>query len=554
LNNDPATNQKVIESAETLRDKGQAKAVIELLSPVLANETGDISQKIRARIILSKALLDVGRVSEAIDIAKVARDLAENENDEKSSAEANLVLAFLYLQSYQSEEGIKLTESVLPKAMEHGWLDIEAHALALKAHFAELRRDYHPALAFFQQALEQAKGALNIKRQVTILSDIGRVQAILGNYVAAFDSLRESSQKAEDASLSRNMLINRYRKALIRMSIGELDRGKQELEAVEQESTALSLVDPQFSSLHQLGVYHLRKREYDLALKYLLRAKEVALSAGLNRHNIYSTLDLAGLYRETNRRREAIQELIEVWQAMQPLHSGHFEAIPQFLRELAALLPYPGNEELGGQADKGEQVASSTGIYEDSSKKRISQDEYLADLRIVVEKAFALAKVPDSLKGMKLTARGKKRARRFKYQVALSFAGEDRTDAEKLAQQMKAKGIRVFYDELEQANLWGKNLYEHLDHVYRVQAKYCLMLLSKYYAKKQWTNHERRSAQARAFEENEEYILPVRLDDTEIPGVLPTVGYLDLRAVSHDQVVERVVQKLAQRPRRGERT
>ena len=62
---------------------------------------------------------------------------------------------------------------------------------------------------------------------------------------------------------------------------------------------------------------------------------------------------------------------------------------------------------------------------------------------------------------------------------------------------------------------------------------------------KLWTNHERQIAQARAFQENREYILPVRLDDTEIPGIPPTVGYLDLRAMTIEEVYEVLVEKLA---------
>ena len=60
-----------------------------------------------------------------------------------------------------------------------------------------------------------------------------------------------------------------------------------------------------------------------------------------------------------------------------------------------------------------------------------------------------------------------------------------------------------------------------------------------------WTRHELRSAQARAFEENTEYILPVRLDDTEIEGILPTVGYLDLRELSIEEVYQELTQKLS---------
>ena len=76
------------------------------------------------------------------------------------------------------------------------------------------------------------------------------------------------------------------------------------------------------------------------------------------------------------------------------------------------------------------------------------------------------------------------------------------------------------------------------------------MFLSEHYARKLWSNHERRSAQVRAFKENTEYILPVRLDDTEIPGVLSTVGYLDLREMDIEEVYQALVEKLSERTSR----
>lgn len=535
---------RMIESAETLRDKGLAIEAIRLLTPIADSEKADLKERVEAKIALSKSLLDVGRLAEAINVAEMARNLANGGVDERLSATADLTLAFMYLQCYRSNEAAILTESILPKSRSQNWPEVEANALALKAHFAELRGDYHPALAYLQQGLERAKRASNIKRQVTVLSDIGRIQGILGNYGAAFDALRESTERAVPASLLKNVLINRYREALLSIAIGETDLAKRELEVIEEEAGKHSLVDPRFSALHQLGLYHLRLRDYEKALDYLKKAKRVAADAGLKRHSIYSTLDLSKLYREVGESQAAIKELSEVWQAMQPLHARQFEAIPQFLKELAALLPTLAGDQLREQSDKAEQVARSSGIYDDFASKRSLQDAFLADLPAVVDKAFAVAKTPRSYKAMTTPSKGKKRPTRFKYQVALSFAGEDRGDAEKIARLMEAKGIKVFYDKLEEANLWGKDLYEHLDRVYRIEARYCLMFLSEHYARKQWTNHERQSAQARAFEENEEYILPVRLDDTAIPGVRPTVGYLDLRIVSHDVVVQRVEEKL----------
>jgi hypothetical protein len=115
------------------------------------------------------------------------------------------------------------------------------------------------------------------------------------------------------------------------------------------------------------------------------------------------------------------------------------------------------------------------------------------------------------------------------YDIALSFAGEDRDYVEQVARGLKYRGIRVFYDTYEEATLWGKNLYDHLSDVYRNQAIFTVVFISKEYGAKLWTNHERKSAQARAFSENREYVLPARFDDTEVPGILPTVAYIDLR-------------------------
>ena len=140
--------------------------------------------------------------------------------------------------------------------------------------------------------------------------------------------------------------------------------------------------------------------------------------------------------------------------------------------------------------------------------------------------------------------------REYEYDVALSFAGEDRQYAEKLAELLENNDYRVFYDKYERSQLWGENLYDYLAETYKDKARYCVMFVSKHYAHKVWTNHERRSAQARALEENVAYILPIRLDDTEIPGILPTVAYLDLRSISIDEIYQALAEKLSESPSR----
>ena len=113
-------------------------------------------------------------------------------------------------------------------------------------------------------------------------------------------------------------------------------------------------------------------------------------------------------------------------------------------------------------------------------------------------------------------------SQRYLYDVALSFAGEDRVHAEALAEALRRYGVSVFYDKYEKNTLWGKDLYIHLSDLYQNKARYCVTFFSGHYVAKMWTKHELRAAQARAFTEQQEYILPIRLDETEIPGILPT--------------------------------
>jgi len=130
------------------------------------------------------------------------------------------------------------------------------------------------------------------------------------------------------------------------------------------------------------------------------------------------------------------------------------------------------------------------------------------------------------------------------FEIALSFAGEDRVYVEQVASMLKARGITVFYDVYEQANLWGEDLYEHLIDVYKERAKYSVIFISEHYGQKLWAQLERRAAQARALSESQGYILPARFDNTEIPGLLPTTGYIDIRQMEPKDLVDLIIKKL----------
>lgn len=135
-------------------------------------------------------------------------------------------------------------------------------------------------------------------------------------------------------------------------------------------------------------------------------------------------------------------------------------------------------------------------------------------------------------------------SRDVQFEIALSFAGEDRAYVDQVANLLRSSGVRVFYDLFEESSLWGKNLYDYLSEVYQNKALHTIMFISKHYAGKLWPTHERQAMQARAFQEHQEYILPARFDDTQIPGVLPTIGYISLSNRPPQEFVKLIHKKL----------
>lgn len=139
----------------------------------------------------------------------------------------------------------------------------------------------------------------------------------------------------------------------------------------------------------------------------------------------------------------------------------------------------------------------------------------------------------------------------FEYDIGLSFAGEQREYVRRVADTLTSRGIRVFFDDYAQETMWGKDLYAHLSEIYEHLCRFCVIFVSKDYAAKVWPTRERQSAQARAMEQNQEYILPARFDDTRVPGLLNTVHYVDLRQTSPSGFCDLIVKKLGKDVRRN---
>lgn len=115
------------------------------------------------------------------------------------------------------------------------------------------------------------------------------------------------------------------------------------------------------------------------------------------------------------------------------------------------------------------------------------------------------------------------------YDVALSYASEDRAQAEEIAVTLKKAGKHVFFDHDLRARLWGKGLGAELEAIYSKRTTFCVLLVSEHYTKKRWTLAELSAAvKGAARSKRRDYVLPLQLDETKLEGLPEDVAYVPI--------------------------
>ena len=137
------------------------------------------------------------------------------------------------------------------------------------------------------------------------------------------------------------------------------------------------------------------------------------------------------------------------------------------------------------------------------------------------------------------------------YEVALSFASEQREYAEGVATALQSRGISVFYDDFEKIELWGKDLTEEFQAIFERGSDAVVFFVSKAWVEKPWPRIERRFALSRAVGEPEFDVLPVRFDDTPVPGLAESVAYICAQHYSPAELASMIAERLGVKPFEG---
>ena len=138
----------------------------------------------------------------------------------------------------------------------------------------------------------------------------------------------------------------------------------------------------------------------------------------------------------------------------------------------------------------------------------------------------------------------------FQYDVAFSFAGEQRGFVREVFNYVENSGVRVFFDEAKRTELWGENLVDYFQEVFQNNSRFCVMFISEEYKEKVWTNFERQVIEARSLID-QGYLLPARFDKTEVAGVLDTISYIDLSDMTPEEFGKVIIEKVTKRQQKG---
>jgi len=134
----------------------------------------------------------------------------------------------------------------------------------------------------------------------------------------------------------------------------------------------------------------------------------------------------------------------------------------------------------------------------------------------------------------------------YSYDVAVSFAGDIRPQVMQFVQECKQRGLDVFYDFDQQAQLWGQDLRKKLSEIYANEALFMVVFLSASYPEKDWPSFELAVGKGAAAKRTSEYLLPIRVDDANVVGLKDTVAHLDIRTMPVDKMADLLAAKIEQ--------
>ncbi len=133
-----------------------------------------------------------------------------------------------------------------------------------------------------------------------------------------------------------------------------------------------------------------------------------------------------------------------------------------------------------------------------------------------------------------------------RFRIALSFPGEHRPFVKQVADHLAA-GVgreRVLYDKYHEPELARLDLDTYLQDLYHKESELIAVFLCADYERKEWCGLEWRAIRDLIKRRHSSIVMPLRFDDTEIPGLFSIDGYILIEDRTADEVAKLILERL----------
>ncbi|HKH43896.1 MAG TPA: TIR domain-containing protein [Thermoanaerobaculia bacterium] len=132
-----------------------------------------------------------------------------------------------------------------------------------------------------------------------------------------------------------------------------------------------------------------------------------------------------------------------------------------------------------------------------------------------------------------------------RFRIALSFPGEHRPFVGQVAEHLSAAvgRERMLYDQYYESEFARVDLDTHLQRLYHDESELIAVFLCADYERKDWCGLEWRAIRDLIKRRQVSSVMPLRFDNTEIPGLFSTDGYIWIGERSPKDIADRILER-----------